>query len=136
MYSNDFDGNEDTTNCAGCTWTGASYTSDFAPGTSWHAETGSTASTENVSTYEADHNPTTYMWAGLDYNGTAENNSGYFNNMDEAFILEDVDLTGADAAFLDVSILCSVAFKPLPLRAVCCAGEMAVRGLVRYRGIL
>ena len=113
VYSNDFDGNEDTTNCAGCTWTGASYTSDFAPGTSWHAETGSTASTENVSTYEADHNPTTYMWAGLDYNGTAENNSGYFNNMDEAFILEDVDLTGADAAFLDVSILCSVAFTNL-----------------------
>ena len=53
------------------------------------------------------------MWAGLDYNGTAENNSGYFNNMDEAFILEDVDLTGADAAFLDVSILCSVAFTNL-----------------------
>ena len=53
------------------------------------------------------------MWAGLDYNGTAENNSGYLNNMDEAFILQGADLTGADAAFLDVSILCSVAFTNL-----------------------
>ena len=113
VYSNDFDGNIDNTNCSACNWVGASYTSDFAPGTSWHAETNSTAASENVSTYEADHNPTTYMWAGLDYNGTAENNSGYFNNMDEAFILQGVDLTGADAAFLDVSILCSVAFTNL-----------------------
>ena len=113
VYSNDFDGTIESSNCSSCTWAGASYTSDFSPGTSWHEERNSTALTENVSTYEADHNPTNYMWAGLDYNGTDENNSGYFNNMDEAFILQNVDLTGADAAFLEASILCSVAYTNL-----------------------
>ena len=48
------------------------------------------------------------------------------NNMDEAFILEDVDLTGADAAFLDVQYCAAWHYEPFPLRAVCCAGEMAV----------
>ena len=113
VYSNNFDGTIESSNCSSCTWVGASYTSDFSPGTSWHEERNSTAATENVSTYEADNNPTNYMWAGLDYNGTNETDSGYFNNMDEAFILQNVDLTGSDAAFLDVSILCSVAYTNL-----------------------
>ena len=115
VYSNDFDGNEDDTNCPACSFSKVSYTGMYETGSSsWHIETNSTDS-ENVSWYEADSNPTGYYWAGLDYNGTDEDSSGYYNNMDEALILENVDLTGADAAYLDVSLMCSSAFFELYL---------------------
>ena len=99
VYSNDFEGNEDTTNCSNCVFAKHSYTGMYGTGaSSWHIETNSTADTQNVSWYEADSNPTNYYWAGMDYNGNNESDSGYYNNMDEALILENVDLTGADAA--------------------------------------
>ena len=116
VYSNDFDGNEDDANCPACSFSKVSYTGMYEAGSSsWHIETNSTASSENVSWYEADSNPTGYYWAGLDYNGTDEDSSGYYNNMDEALILENVDLTGADAAYLDISLMCSSAFFELYL---------------------
>ena len=86
-----------------------------AGASSWHIETNSTAATTNVSWYEADSNPTNYYWAGMDYGGSNESDSGYFNNMDEALILENVDLTGADAAFMDISVMCSAAYFELYL---------------------
>ena len=103
VYSNDFDGNSGTSNCSQCAFTKTSYTGDYESGaSSWHIESNSTAATENVSWYEADSNPTDYYWGGMDYGGSNESNSGYFNNMDEALILENVDLTGADAAYLSI----------------------------------
>ena len=84
---------------------------------SWHEESNASVDANGTATddwYEADSNPTTYMWAGLDYQGV-DNQSGYFNNMDEAIILENVDLTGADAAYLDISLFCSTAFFELYL---------------------
>ena len=54
------------------------------------------------------------MWAGMDHNNQ-DNDSGYYNNMDEAFIIENVDLTGADAAYLDLDLFCSAAFFELYL---------------------
>ena len=114
VYSSDFDGNTDNTNCPACSFSKVSYTGDYDSGdSSWHIETGSTAETENVSWYEADSNPTGYYWVGLDYNGNNESDSGYYNNMDEALILENVDLTGADAAFMDISAMCTVSFFEL-----------------------
>ena len=116
VYSNDFDGNEDDTNCPACSFSKVSYTGMYGPGeSSWHEESNASVDANGTSTddwYEADSNPTTYMWAGLDYQGE-DNDSGYFNNMDEAIILENVDLTGADAAYLDISLMCSAAFFEL-----------------------
>ena len=76
-----------------------------AGSSSWHEESNASVDANGTATddwYEADSNPTTYMWAGLDYQGL-DNQSGYYNNMDEAIILENVDLTGADA-YLDISL--------------------------------
>ncbi len=116
VYSNDFEGNEDTTNCANCAFVKNSYTGMYETGaSSWHIESNSTAATENVSWYEADSNPTDYYWAGIDYNGDNESDSGYYNNMDEALILENVDLTGADAAYMDLSVMCTTAYFELYL---------------------
>ena len=64
--------------------------------------------------WEADANPTNYMWAGVDHEGD-DNQSGYYNNVDEAFIIENVDLTGSDAAYLDLDLLCTTAFFELYL---------------------
>ncbi len=116
VYSNDFEGNVDNTNCPNCAFSKNSYTGMYGAGaSSWHIETNSTAATTNVSWYEADSNPTNYYWAGMDYGGSNESDSGYFNNMDEALILENVDLTGADAAFMDISVMCSAAYFELYL---------------------
>ncbi|MDP6562823.1 MAG: VCBS repeat-containing protein, partial [Candidatus Thalassarchaeum sp.] len=116
VYSNDFEGNEDTTNCSNCVFAKHSYTGMYGTGaSSWHIEANSTADTQNVSWYEADSNPTNYYWAGMDYNGDNESDSGYYNNMDEALILENVDLTGADAAYMDLSVMCTTAFFELYL---------------------
>ena len=116
VYSNDFDGNEDDSNCPACSFSKVSYTGMYGSGdSSWHEESNASVDDNGTSTdewYEADNNPTTYMWAGMDYQGN-DNDSGYFNNMDEALILENVDLTGADAAYLDVSLMCSTAFFEL-----------------------
>tara|TARA_B100001175_G_scaffold311327_1_gene315607 strand:+ start:5607 stop:12044 length:6438 start_codon:yes stop_codon:yes gene_type:complete len=118
VYSNNFDGIEDDTNCPACSFSKVSYTGMYGPGaSSWHEESNASVDANGTSTddpWEADYNPTTYMWAGLDYQGL-DNQSGYFNNMDEALILENVDLTGADAAYLDISLMCSAAFFELYL---------------------
>ncbi len=118
VYSNDFDGNEVDTNCPACTFSKVSYTGMYEAGSSsWHEESNASVDANGTATddwYEADSNPTTYMWAGLDYQGL-DNQSGYYNNMDEAIILENVDLTGADAAYLDISLFCSSAFFELYL---------------------
>ena len=67
--------------------------------------------------HEADSNPSSYYWAGVthsyDFNGNSTDVTGYYNHMDEALILNDIDLTGADAAFLDMDAICSVGFFEL-----------------------
>ena len=68
--------------------------------------------------WEADANPTNYFWSGVDYtydldDGNSTEESGYYNHMDEALILEGIDLSGADAAFLDMDAICSAGFFQL-----------------------
>jgi hypothetical protein len=67
--------------------------------------------------WEAEANPTNYFWSGAEYTYEFDNDSfedtGYYNHMDEALILEGVDLTGADAAFLDMDAICSAGFFQL-----------------------
>ena len=117
VYSNDFEGNIDNTNCPACSIALKSYTGEYSEGSSsWHEEWNASTDSNGSATddwWEADRNPTTYMWAGMDHNGQ-DNDSGYYNNMDEAFIIENVDLTGADAAYpvsythLTLPTICSV----------------------------
>ena len=118
VYSNDFEGNIDSTNCAACSIALISYTGEYGDGSSsWHEEWNASTDSNGSAIddwYEADTNPTTYMWAGMDHQGE-DNQSGYYNNMDEAFIIENVDLSGSDAAYLDVDLLCTTAFFELYL---------------------
>jgi len=118
VYSNDFEGNIDSTNCASCSIALISYTGEYGDGSSsWHEEWNASTDSNGSAIddwYEADSNPTTYMWAGMDHQGE-DNQSGYYNNMDEAFIIENVDLSGSDAAYLDVDLLCTTAFFELYL---------------------
>ena len=116
VYSNDFeDGDNPTVNIGNAQFSKYSYTGEYPEGhSSWHLESNSTADSENISWYEADSNPTTYFWAGMDYEDESGNyTSGYVNHMDEALILENIDLTGADAAFMDISMMCSAGFFEL-----------------------
>ena len=118
VYSNDFEGNIDSTNCASCSIALISYTGEYGDGSSsWHEEWNASTDSNGSAIddwYEADSNPTTYMWAGMDHQGE-DNQSGYYNNMDEAFIIENVDLSGSDAAYLDIDLLCTTAFFELYL---------------------
>ncbi len=118
VYSNDFEGNIDSTNCPSCTIVKKSYTGEYGSGaSSWHEEYNASVDENGTATdppWEADYNPTTYMWAGMDHQDN-DSLSGYYNNMDEAFIIENVDLTGSDAAYLDLDLLCSTAFFELYL---------------------
>ncbi|RCH71483.1 MAG: VCBS repeat-containing protein [Candidatus Poseidoniales archaeon] len=118
VYSNDFEGNIDSTNCAACSIALISYTGEYGDGSSsWHEEWNASTDSNGSAIddwYEADSNPTTYMWAGMDHQGE-DNQSGYYNNMDEEFIIENVDLSGSDAAYLDVDLLCTTAFFELYL---------------------
>ena len=67
--------------------------------------------------WEAKANPTNFMWSGVTHTYDVDNDTvdatGYYNHMDEALILEGIDLSGADAAFLDMDALCSAGFFTL-----------------------
>ena len=68
--------------------------------------------------WEVETNPTNYFWSGVEHtyvldDGNSTEDSGYYNHMDEALILEGVDLSGADAAFLDMDAICSAGFFEL-----------------------
>ena len=68
--------------------------------------------------WEAEANPTSYYWAGVSHtydldDGNSTEDSGYYNHMDEALILEGIDLSGADAAFLDMDAICTAGFFEL-----------------------
>ena len=111
VYANDFD-SAASGSCSGCALTGVSYSGEF-PTTSWHVEQGSNNS-GNGEDYEADTNPTDFMWAGGLYpNSTSNGNleTGYMSNWDEALILSDVDLTGADSASMDLDLFCAVSYS-------------------------
>jgi hypothetical protein len=68
--------------------------------------------------WEAETNPTNYFWSGVEHtyellDGNSTEVSGYYNHMDEALILEGIDISGADAAFLDMDAICSAGFFEL-----------------------
>jgi 2-keto-3-deoxy-L-rhamnonate aldolase RhmA len=50
----------------------------------------------------------------MDHQGE-DNQFGYYNNMDEAFIIENVDLSGFDVVYFDVDFFCIIVFFELYL---------------------
>ena len=108
VYANDWDSPEVKTGCGtGCSWTFEEYV-DGA--TNWHLETnhstGATGGGNNDANVSANYiNPTDFMWAGnMKTNGSGDEWSGYGKNWDDAMVLNDVDLTGADRAFMGVEL--------------------------------
>lgn len=108
VYSNDWDSPEVKTGCgSGCSWTYEEY---IDGATNWHLETnhstGATGSGNNDDNVSANYlNPTDFMWAGdMKTNASGDTWSGYGKNWDDAMVLNDVDLTGADRAFMSVEL--------------------------------
>ena len=112
VYANDFD-NPSTGSCGGgCTLQGVSYSGEVSD-TYWHVEQGANNS-GNGNADEADTNPTDFMWVGAvvqNSSGDGDMETGYMSWWDEAIIIEDVDLTGADSASMDLDMYCMVEFS-------------------------
>lgn len=107
VYAMDWDTAEDKSGCgSGCNWRYESYHGDHH----WMEETthntGVTSSNFNDATYSANsNNPTDFMWSGtMETDSNGDEWSGYGGNWDEAMVLEDVDLTGADRAWLSAEL--------------------------------
>ena len=108
VYANDWDSAEDKTGCgSGCSWSFEEYVDGT---TNWHLETnhstGATGGGNNDANVSANYlNPTDFMWAGdMKTNSSGDTWSGFGKNWDDAMVLNDVDLTGADRAFMSVEL--------------------------------
>ena len=116
VYSNDWDSPEDASGCgSGCTWTFEEYV-DGA--TNWHLETnhstGATTGNNGPNSSANYLNPTDFMWAGnMKTNSSGVEWSGYGKNWDDSMVLNDVDLTGADRAFMSVELFRHLGFGAL-----------------------
>ena len=106
VYEMDWDNPENKASCGGCTW---SYEEYIDQSTYWHEETNhSTGGSDgnNGPNFSANYNnPTDFMWAGqYKTNSSGDSWSGYGRNWDDAMVLEDVDLTGSDRAFMGLEL--------------------------------
>ena len=114
VYTNDWDTPEVKSGCAsGCIWTYEEY---IDGATNWHLETNhSVGAAETDENFSANYqNPTDFMWAGnMKTNSSGDEWSGYGKNWDDAMVLNDVDLTGADRAFMSVELFRSLGFGAL-----------------------
>ena len=108
VYAMDWDNPEDKTGCnGGCGWTTEAYY-----GVShWHEEVAANSteghtSGNNAAAQSANaNNPTDFMWSGvMKTNSSGDKWSGYEPNWDEGLVLNDVDLTGADRAWMSIEI--------------------------------
>ena len=109
VYANDWDSAEDKTGCgSGCAWTFEEYV-DGA--TNWHLETnhstGATGGGNNDANVSANYiNPTDFMWAGEHEDQLLRRHVERLTARTGtiAMVLNDVDLTGADRAFMSVEL--------------------------------
>ena len=108
VYAMDWDNPEDKSGCSsGCSWTTEAYY-----GVShWHEEfaanstVGHTSGNNAASQAANANNPTDFMWSGMmKTNSSGDTWSGYGPNWDEGLVLNDVDLTGADRAWMSVEL--------------------------------
>ena len=108
VYAMDWDNPEDRTGCGtGCTWTSEAYYG----ANHWHEEVaanstvGHTSGNNAVEQSANGNNPTDFMWSGLmKTNSSGDTWSGYEPNWDEGIVLNDVDLSGADRAWMSLEI--------------------------------
>ena len=107
VFSADWDSAEDTTGCnGGCSWRFEAYHGNDH----WTEEithnTGVTGTANNGAAASANsNNPTDFMWAGtMETDSNGDDWSGYGSNWDEAMVLEDVDLTGSDRAWISAEL--------------------------------
>ena len=108
VYAMDWDNPEDRSGCGtGCTWSTEAYYGVAH----WHEEVAANStvghtSGNNAATEAANaNNPTDFMWSGLmKTNSSGDTWSGYEPNWDEGLVLNDVDLTGADRAWMSLEI--------------------------------
>jgi len=115
VYSMDWDSPEDKSGCGtGCSWRYEEY---IGRTSRWHEQTnhsnnGGDDGNSNISAHEL--NPTDFMWAGRTMtNSSGGTWTGYQRNWDDAMVLEDVDLTGADRAWLSVELFRHLGFDGL-----------------------
>ena len=107
VYQMDWDNPEDKTGCgAGCDW---AYEEYIDQATKWHEETnrsqGATDGNNDPNVSANYQNPTDFMWAGhYKTNDSGVLWSGYDKNWDDAMVLENVDLSGSDRAFMSVEL--------------------------------
>ena len=108
VYAMDWDNPEDRSGCGtGCTWTSEAYYG----ANHWHEEVaanstvGHTSGNNAVEQSANGNNPTDFMWSGLmKTNSSGDTWSGYEPNWDEGIVLNDVDLSGADRAWMSLEI--------------------------------
>lgn len=116
VYSNDWDSAEVSTGCgSGCSWTFEEY---IDGATNWHLETnhstGATSGNNGPNSSANYLNPTDFMWAGnMKTNSSGDEWSGYGKNWDDSMVLNDVDLSGADRAFMSVELFRHLGFGAL-----------------------
>ena len=118
VYAMDWDTPEDKVGCgSGCTW---DYV-DYVDGNHhWIEQTTRSSGTgtdpdESQSEFSPNYiNPTDFMWSGeTKTNSTGGEWTGYGKNWDEAMVLEDVDLSGSDRAFMSVELYQDLGFGAL-----------------------
>ena len=117
VYSNDFDGNEDTTGCSGgCGWTFDEYRGET---NFWHLETNHSTNIgtgNNAPEFTANHlKQDNFMWAGTTRENASgsETWSGYHRNWDMSMTLNDVDLSNSDRAWMSAEIFNHLSFDAL-----------------------
>jgi len=116
VYANDWDSAEDKSGCgSGCTWSFEEY---IDQSTNWHLQTNSSTgatSGNNDANVSANYlNPTNFMWAGeTKTNSSGDTWTGYGKNWDDSMVLQDVDLTNSDRAFMSVELFKHLGFGAL-----------------------
>ena len=113
VFSADWDSADDATGCnGGCSWRFEAY-----HGTDhWQEETthntGVTGTGNNGAAASANsNNPTDFMWDGtMETDSNGDDWSGYGANWDEAMVLENVDLTGSDRAWISAELFRHMGF--------------------------
>ena len=110
VYANDWDSPEDASGCgSGCTWAYEEYVDGY---THWHLQTNSSVGAtgnpngNNGANISSNYlNQGNFMWAGEAVtNSSGDLWTGYGKNWDDAMVLENVDLTNSDRAFMSVEL--------------------------------
>ncbi len=107
VFSSDWDNPEDTSGCnGGCSWRFESYHGNHHWAEETTHNTGVTGTGNNGAAASANsNNPTDFMWDGtMETDSNGDDWSGYGANWDEGMVLEDVDLTGSDRAWISAEL--------------------------------